>query len=108
LDFVPTLLSLTGVAVPAGLDGQDISPVLLGAGSLSARKFFWHFPHYNNQGGRPAGAVRDGDWKYVTYYDTGETQLFNLQDDIGERTNLSTKEPSHVARLKKLHDHWLV
>jgi arylsulfatase A-like enzyme len=108
LDFVPTLLNLAGVTVPGGLDGIDISPLLFGMGSTPARKFFWHFPHYNNQGGRPAGAVRDGDWKYVTYYDTGETQLFNLKDDIGERNNLAPKETSQVARLKKLHEDWLV
>jgi arylsulfatase A-like enzyme len=108
LDFVPTLLKLAGIAAPAGLDGIDISSLLFGTGDTPARKFFWHFPHYNNQGGRPAGAVRDGDWKYVTYYDTGETQLFNLKDDIGERNNLAAKETSKVARLKKLHDDWLV
>jgi len=108
LDFVPTLLKLAGLMAPAGLDGTDISPLLLGTGNRTARKFFWHFPHYNNQGGRPAGAVRDADWKYVTYYDTGETQLFNLKDDVGERSNLAGKEPSHVARLKKLHDDWLL
>ena len=60
------------------------------------------------QGGRPAGAVRDGDWKYVTYYDTGVGQLFNLKDDVGERNDLAAKEPSQVTRLKKLHDDWLI
>jgi arylsulfatase A-like enzyme len=108
LDFVPTLLKLTGLTAPANLDGTDISPLLLGTGNPPARQFFWHFPHYNNQGGRPAGAVRDGDWKYVTYYDTGETQLFDLKADVGERNNVAAKEPSQVARLKKLHDDWLV
>src|SRR5207253_3010631 len=108
LDFVPTLLKLAGVTVPAGLDGKDISPLLLGTGSTPARKFFWHFPHYNNQGGWPAGAVRDGDWKYVTYYDTGETQLFDLKADVGERNDLAKQESAHVGRLKKLHDDWLV
>jgi len=108
LDFVPTLLKLAGVNVPAGLDGTDISPLLLGTGKLPERRFFWHFPHYNNQGGRPAGAVRDGNWKYVTYYDTGETQLFDLKADIGEQNDLAGKESAQVARLKKLHDDWLV
>jgi arylsulfatase A len=107
LDFVPTLTSLAGLSVSTGLDGVDISPLLLGTGQLAARKFFWHFPHYNNQGGRPAGAVRDGDWKLVTYYDTGEAQLFNLKDDIGERTNLAAKESARLASLKKQHDDWL-
>src|SRR6476620_11789672 len=52
LDFVPTLLKLAGITAPSGLDGMDISPLLLGTASTPARKFFWHFPHYNNQGGR--------------------------------------------------------
>jgi arylsulfatase A len=108
LDFVPTLLTLAGASIPHGLDGENISPLLLGREALGPRKFFWHFPHYNNQGGRPAGAVRDGDWKYVTYYDTGEVQLFNLKDDISETSNLASKETAHAARLKKLHDDWLV
>src|SRR4029079_10358726 len=81
LDVLPTLLSLAGATVPSGIDGLDISSLLLGKGSPPARQFKWHFPHYNNQGGRPAGALRDGDWKYVTYYDTGQAQLFNLQAD---------------------------
>ena len=31
-----------------------------------------------------------------------------MKDDIGERNNLAAKEASQVARLKKLHDDWLV
>jgi arylsulfatase A len=108
LDFVPTLLTLAGIEVPKNLDGINIAPLLLGSGQIAPRKFFWHFPHYNNQGGRPAGAARDGDWKYVTYYDTGETQLFNLKDDISEVKNLAAQEAARTANLKKLHDDWLV
>ena len=107
LDFVPTLLTLAGVQVPGGLDGIDIASLLLENRQPPQRKFFWHFPHYNNQGGRPAGAVRDGDWKYVTYYDTGEVQLFNLKEDVSERSNLASQGTAQAARLKKLHDDWL-
>jgi arylsulfatase A-like enzyme len=107
LDFVPTLLTFAGLAVPSGLDGVNIGPLLLGSAPNAQREFFWHFPHYNNQGGRPAGAVRDGDWKYITYYDTGEVQLFNLKGDIGERKNVAAAETAQSARLKQLHDTWL-
>ena len=108
LDLMPTLLTLAGVNVPAGLDGVNIAPLLLEHRQPEPRKFFWHFPHYNNQGGRPAGAVRDGNWKLVTYYDTGETQLFNLDQDLREANNLVQAEAGQLARLKKLHDDWLL
>jgi arylsulfatase A-like enzyme len=107
LDILPTLLALAGIEPPAGLDGVNIAPLLLGQGELAPRKLFWHFPHYNNQGGRPAGAVRDGNWKYVTYYDTGEQQLFDLKADVGERHNVAGQHPDLAARLASLHEEWL-
>jgi arylsulfatase A len=111
LDFLPTLLALAGVTLPTNLDGQNIAPLLLANGESSeptARKFYWHFPHYNNQGGRPAGAVRDGRWKFIRYYDTDELQLFDLESDVAERRNLAAQQPEQTTRLKKLHDEWLV
>jgi arylsulfatase A len=107
LDFVPTLLSIVGAPVPSGLDGINIAGLWLEGRSTPARRFFWHFPHYNNQGGRPAGAVRDGDWKFVTYYDTGEKQLFNLKNDISESKDLSQVEKQRTADLAKAHETWL-
>ena len=59
---------------------------------------FWHFPHYNNQGGRPAGAVRDGDWKLVEYYDTGKAELYDLASDIGEAHDLADTERQRVLK----------
>jgi arylsulfatase A-like enzyme len=107
LDVLPTLLSLAGVTVPGGIDGSDISSLLLGTGSLPARQFKWHFPHYNNQGGRPAGAIRDGDWKYIKYYDTGDVELYNLRNDIGETKNLATADSQRAAEMGRQHEHWL-
>jgi arylsulfatase A len=106
LDVVPTLLTLASAKVPEGLDGIDISGLLLGTDKPAPRQFVWHFPHYNNQGGRPAGALRDGDWKFVTYYDTGEVQLFNLKDDVGELKNLASQEADKAAELHKQHSAW--
>lgn len=106
-DWTPTLLGLAGIAVPQGLDGVDISAELLGQREPASRKFFWHFPHYNNQGGRPSGAIRDGDWKYITYYDTGRAELYNLKDDVAESNDVAAEQIDRVAELDRLHKAWL-
>jgi arylsulfatase A-like enzyme len=106
-DWTPTLLGLAGIAVPQGLDGVDLSAELLGRRGPVSRKFFWHFPHYNNQGGRPSGAVRDGDWKYITFYDTGRAELYNLKDDVAEAHDVAAEHVERVAALDKLHKEWL-
>lgn len=98
-DLLPTLLELAGLALPSGLDGVSIAPVLTGKGDVPARPFFWHFPHYTNQGSRPAGAVREGDWKLIEDYESGEVELFNLAKDPGETRDLSGRERARVADL---------
>jgi arylsulfatase A-like enzyme len=57
------------------------------------RPLLWHYPHWGNQGGRPGGAVRLGDWKLIDWYWGREPELFNLADDLGERTNLAATHP---------------
>jgi arylsulfatase A-like enzyme len=98
-DFYPTILDLAGLPAPAGklLDGVSFAPLLRGQ-PLQRGPLFWHYPHYGNQGGAPGGAVRDGDWKLIEWYD-GRTELFNLADDIGEQHNLAAQEPERTATL---------
>src|SRR5437867_3815499 len=71
-----------------------------------AGAFFWHFPHYTNQGGRPAGAVREGDWKLVEHYDAGRVELYNLARDPAETEDLSAREPTRAAALKERLAEW--
>jgi len=63
LDVAATLLDAGGVAPPTGhvLDGTSLRPLLAGTGKLAPRDLVWHYPHYPNQGGRPAGALIGGD-----------------------------------------------
>ncbi len=106
-DFFPTLLELAGIPRPPSphRDGMSLVPLLQG-GALARRPFFWHYPHYGNQGGAPAGAVRDGDWKLIEWYEDGSLELFNLRDDPGERTNLAAREPDRVKALREKLQAW--
>jgi arylsulfatase A len=99
-DLMPTLLELAGLESPRNLDGVSYAPLLRGGTEPPPRELFWHFPHYTNQGGRPAGAVRAGGWKLIEHYEDGSTELFDLKHDPGETRNLSADEPRRTADLK--------
>ena len=105
-DWLPTLAEIAGARTPRDLDGVSIASLLLGRGQPKPRRFYWHFPHYTNQGSQPAGAIRDGDWKLVEQYEDGRAELFNLAKDISETIDLSTREPRRVARLKRQLAAW--
>ena len=107
-DLVPTLLRAAGVdpAKTVGpLDGVDITK-LINSESMPQRALFWHFPNYTNQGGRPAGAVRDGYWKLVEQFEDGSVELFDLRTDIGESKNLASEQPKVAADLQKKLTDW--
>jgi len=104
-DWIPTLLELIGAEIPKGLDGVSFAKELTG-GKSEKRKIFWHFPHYTNQGGRPSGAVRDGDWLYIEFYDTNTKELYDLSVDIGEKEDLSARYPEIVNSLHNDLEEW--
>jgi len=60
----------------------------------------------SNQGGPPAGASRQGDYKLIEFYEDGRLELFRLRDDIGERRNLVRKEPAKAASLHAILKRW--
>lgn len=108
-DWMPTLLELAGVSVPAGLDGISQARLFTsGKPPAEVRTLYWHIPHYTNQGSRPAGAVREGRWKLVEHYDDQTPQLFDLGADISEQRDMSAAEPARVAALRAKLVQWRV
>ena len=110
-DIMPTVMRA------AGLDPARASGPLDGVSQLDAfrappasdapiRPLYWHFPHYSNQGGRPASALRDGPWKLIESFDPPLTSLYNLQDDPGETTDLSAAHPEKTAELARQLAGW--
>ena len=99
-DFYPTMIELAGLPARPDqhLDGVSLLPILEG-GEIPSRPLYWHYPHYGNQGGEPAGAIREGDWKLIEWYEDNRLELFNLRQDIGERYNLLRLHPGQAEQL---------
>ena len=108
VDFHPTILGLVNLKPAAGqvMDGVSLKPLLQETGELKREALYWHYPHYANQGGKPGGAIRDGDFKLIEFYEDGHLELYNLKDDVGERTNLAEKLPQQALRMEQKLDAW--
>lgn len=107
VDFFPTLLATAGVHVEASnvVDGHSIEPLLRGSEAANPHPIYWHYPHYHPGGATPYGAVRDGDWRLVEFYEDSRIELYNLHDDISKAHDLAALKPEKAGDLrKKLHD----
>lgn len=108
-DFYPTLLELAGLPPKPEqhLDGVSFAPLLKGENMLQKHDaFFWHYPHYSNQGGFPSSAVRMGDYKLIQRLEDGRVHLFNVTEDQGEQTDLAEKMPEKTAELQQRLFQW--
>lgn len=110
VDFFPTMLELAGAKPdPAQpMDGESIVPLLRQTGELKRDAIFWHLPIYlEGRGGvpgwrlTPCGAIRQGDFKLVEFFEDGRLELYNLREDLSESKDLAAAMPQKV---KELHD----
>lgn len=104
VDFLPFLCRLAGVSHGA-VDGIDLGSVLRGE-TVRERPLFWHYPHYSDQGGKPSGAVRLGEWKLIEFFEDGRLELFNLHNKVGEQRNVVRREPQRARQLLELLKDW--
>ncbi len=128
-DFLPTCCDLLGVKTPKVMwssgtwtrdannlfweltpnagswhepDGISYLPALLGKDSLQQKHdyLYWEFKATTAQ------AVRKGNWKLVRndphLVNPSSDELYNLETDIGEQTNLSSTQ---TAKLNELREH---
>ena len=104
-DFYPTILEMIGEegATP---DGRSLVAALEGK-PFERGPIYWHFPHYSNHGMQsPAGAIRDGDFKLIEYFENGTLQLFNLRHDLGEQRDLAKSDPAKARELQQKLSDW--
>lgn len=103
MDLHATFAELAGAQTPSEkpLDGINLIPLLTGDAPPVERTFFWRIDRSN----RKQRAIRHGKWKYVNDGNTMDL-LFDLEADIGERTNLGYQHLDILADLKAKLKAW--
>ena len=88
-------------------DGVSLLPLLRNPFSKFDRgPIYFHYPHYSNQGGFPASAVREGDYKLIQDLEDGEFELYNLVTDPSEHNNLTQLEAERTEEMVRSLNSW--
>lgn len=105
IDVLPTLLEMCGVTAPAGVkfDGRSLWPLMNGSGAAWEDRILhtqWH------RGDQPElfrnHAARSQRWKLVN-----GTELYDMEKDPAESTDISTANPQIVERMRRATEAWM-
>jgi len=110
MDLYPTLLELTGCKqLPKQtIDGRSLVSLIHGKTKTLDRPFLaWWYPHANGHGTQPCQTILKDGWKLVHWMNQDETELYRLDDDVGERNDLSKKEPQKTRELLQTLNQWV-
>ena len=117
MDLLPLFCSLAGIDLPTDrmIDGKNILPILQGQETETPHKLLYYYNGTNLQ------AVREGNWKlhlprtpndqpfwskdpshkWKGFVKLDDFRLFELSNDLGEKTNVADRHPDIVARLRR-------
>jgi arylsulfatase A-like enzyme len=104
VDIFPTLTELCKLESSA-TEGISFADHILSNDSINERSVFWHYPHYSYQEGEPSGAIREGNYKLIEFFEDNRVELYDLSIDPSETRNLADQYPE-IAKilLDKLHN----
>lgn len=106
-DFFPTLAQLAGAgSAPQPCDGIDVGSLFRGAAAPPRDALYWHYPHYSDQGGTPAGAIREGEWKLIEFFEDSHVELYNLALDPGEQYDFASSFAPKAEDLRRKLSAW--
>jgi len=108
IDYFLTIAEMSG-SDPGTFttDGISIIP-LFEKDEMSDRPLFWHYPHYSNQGVEPGSAVRLGKYKLIDNFVKERQELYDLDKDTSETTDISASNPEKTEELYNLLKEWRI
>jgi len=107
MDYYPTLAEVAGLTTAAEvLDGVSILPLLNG-NVIDRDSLFFHYPNYAwHRSNRLGGAIRQGRFKLVEDFHDGSVELYDLENDLSERQDLSAEKTALADRLQAQLADW--
>jgi arylsulfatase A-like enzyme len=99
VDFLPTMCALANVNLPASYipDGENMSAAILGTNQSRTKPAIWWFindtgPAVGNYNHAPPLAMRTGKWKVLTDYTKSTIELYDMDADALEATNVASSQ----------------
>lgn len=97
-DFLPTACELSGTQPPQGLDGISYLPTLLGNPGEQKQHDYLYWECQSLR------AVRLGKWKAVQRSPKDKLELYDLQVDLGETSDIADANPEVVKKAQAAFD----
>ena len=108
-DFLPTACDIGKVNPPKETDGISFLPELLGQRQKEHEYLYWEY--YEREDFKQA--VRIGKYKFVKSGENYSWEMYDLENDLSETTDISQEHPELIARLKDIlltvrteSEHW--
>lgn len=124
-DLLPTFVDIAGGNLEpetSPLDGISIRKALTNPDWQPTRSLLWHFPYYHPETTyskaldtigiddfvtsktRPQSAIREGQYKLLSFAEDHRAELYNLSTDASEQHDISHEQPQVAAKLQNLLD----
>lgn len=107
-DLFPTFCEWAGVEVPGKIEGKSLVTLLSGKSQSIDREgvpLLFHFPHYSRgPDAEPSTAIIAGNLKLIKFWESNTYKLFDLENDLGEKNDLSKSQPEKLKKLIAVMD----
>lgn len=115
-DMLPTLCQMAGLPPPAGIDGISFLPALTDRRQKDHAYLYWEYYEFNYNWHKPGDdpprnwldskAARIGKWKAdlsnIYKNKNAAIELYDLEDDPGEKKNVADQHPEIVQKAKEI------